>query len=361
MENLRIAMIGASGSGKTSFMSGLVHHFVDRKRENGGFGIEPVGKNAMEDVTNLFDIATVVQEGRFPDGSRDSTHFKFNFLAEDRGICTFDWMDYRGGAVEEALDSASETPADFAEIRWAIDQSPALVFFIDALQLTQYESNLAARKNSGIGMVNRLMTILGLDYRNTRELTILFVLTKVDAAVIHSEWRKNSYEPLMERAKKLLEPSLDVATRFRWKCGMVATGVVGVGHVETKILSRENGRINFKNSISEDTDPEPFNQNAALFYLLGSVLTNLCKQQATEEARIRQEVDLLLEAQKKQGLGGRLNQWLKGAFGGVTREQIIKIKITEASALRSALLSHEYNINKMFQKSMENIRVLTPW
>lgn len=361
LESLRITMIGASGSGKTSFMSGLHHHFVNNRSENGGFGITPVGDNNMDNVVNLYSMATVVEEGEFPQGSRGSSHFRFNFSLRGEDICAFDWLDYRGGAIEEALSNEAATPADYQEIRLAIDNSESLAVFIDALQLVQYESDLKARKFSGVSIANKLITTLGLDYKFGKSLTILFVLTKADGEVIDERWRQNNYEAMMRRAEKLLKPALDVATQKRWRCGVVATGVVGVGQVKTRVLSTSSsGQVNFYNIIP-DVDPIPFNQESALFYLLGSVLADLTRQKAMEESRIRAEVDQLFAEVQKQGLAGRLAQAVRKKFGGITRDQIIQKKLTEANALRGALLRHEYHINEMFRKSMEKVRVLTPW
>ena len=353
---LRIAMIGASGSGKTSFMSGLYHHFVHEKRHNDNFGIAPIsdGGDTALAVKQFSNLAKIVVHGEFPLGTADSTNYKFQLTHNDSPVCLFDWMDYRGGAIEELFNESGTTPEDSYNVRFAIDNSDAVVIFVDAVQLIEYESNIKARKYSGILVANQLMEVLRQDYMGGKQLNILIVLTKCDASIIEGRWRENHYELLIKRAKDLLTPTIDICHSKRWKCAIAPTGVVGVGNVETeKIRSGSSSRSGFSNEILDD--PEPFGQNAALFYLIGSILKNACHNSQQQIEMIRREVEEMLRNK------GRLSDIWKKLRGKENVDQIVQIKINQMNGIQNTFRAYERPISIMFDRSMESVRLLNIW
>lgn len=356
---INIAMIGASGSGKTSFMSGLYHHFVHRCQENDGFGLSPIEYQGDGDkfaaVAAFSQLASIIFNRKFPPGTVGSSSYKFKFFKESADICKINWMDYRGGAIEEAAFMLSDgRSSDFTGINRAIDQSHAVAIFIDALQLTEYENDSEVRRHSGIDAVNNALMALDLIYEGNKQKVLIFILTKCDGSSILDEWKANNFQNLIGRAVALLEPAIRVANRNKWRCGIVATGVAGQANVKTNSFFVQS-RIGFENVIVND--PKPFGQNDALFYLLGSVLAGACKDEAaTRISALRYEADKVLSERSKIRDAWRI---LRGAAAA---DQIAQQKISAAEEVeKAALLRHEFFINEMVTKSLKNVKKLTPW
>ena len=74
---IRISMLGLSGAGKTSFMSGIYHHFVNDTRDNEGFSIRL--DSGLKDRNQWANVASVANDAEFPNGSVVNTNYKFDF------------------------------------------------------------------------------------------------------------------------------------------------------------------------------------------------------------------------------------------------------------------------------------------
>lgn len=108
---MRISMLGQSGSGKTTYMCALHEAMIEN--EFVGFSIVPHtnGSNDGLMAIGMLENISFCRDGQniqFPDGTVDTTFWSFDLMYRNSKLCDLDWIDYRGGKIDEIFDGEDE-------------------------------------------------------------------------------------------------------------------------------------------------------------------------------------------------------------------------------------------------------------
>lgn len=194
MADLTITMLGASGAGKTCFLVGLYNALrVPVKK----FGL--VAVDATPDVDtdkDLEDLWLRLHEtghDRWPAPTDTSREFTFAFQYAYKTILTFDWLDYRGGAL---TDQPAES--DVRSLVARLQRSDAIFLCVPGDALV--DGNPRAAKTDRMNIfLGRLRNALKPDDPLP---TVVLVLTKWDVCVA----RGMTTAQIIEGMKELFNP-----------------------------------------------------------------------------------------------------------------------------------------------------------
>jgi GTPase SAR1 family protein len=189
---MRIVMLGYSDAGKTTYMA-MMYRFMNKAKGHNGFRIE--ADNRQQGI-KLLENAESISHGWYPDPTdrRDSYHFSLYF--QGQRISTFEWADYRGGALTER-----STNEDMAALLADMKSCDAIVVFADAYELaTVPDSHRRVRR----------LTVLMQQAISAQRSAIPIVLayTKADLIRKSEQWRV-AIEPF-EQVSRALETSANV-------------------------------------------------------------------------------------------------------------------------------------------------------
>ena len=99
-KKIRITMLGISGSGKTSFLSGVYQTMIMDSFH--GLSLVPSidSGNSYQQIGQIADIALINRKDfDFADGTLETTIFPLTLQNRGKEICRFDFTDYAGGDV----------------------------------------------------------------------------------------------------------------------------------------------------------------------------------------------------------------------------------------------------------------------
>lgn len=232
---MKITMVGTSGSGKTVFSAGVYSVFM--KKEFEGFKIYPRGSDMSTKLIGAHrfskDYNTLAMEKRWPEGTSETDLHPLDLHYQGNRIVNFDWIDYRGGLIDNPaidLGKASDVYANIAA-------SDAVILFADSQKLTETYDPEEAALISGAEAVMRILTGFAIDYPQTK-LAFLIALSKCDA--IRPEWKGagNNYQPLIDHAIRAFQPLESTLKReTSWRGGIIPVSTMGEGTVD------DNGNI----------------------------------------------------------------------------------------------------------------------
>ena len=262
---MKITMIGASGSGKTSYMSAL--HDSLTSDSPMGFQINPAGYNIDENMITK-GIWSSLRGGKFPNATYNTTLWSFDLKHNGKFVCNFEMMDYRGELLSVPSGELSNKTAvdDFNELLSHIAISDAVIIFADSFLLSQ-DSLDKARISTGAQTINTILSTLYGTFPQ-KELIFVIALTKVD--MVESKWKQNDYQPLIMRGLEIFSPLVNICRKNpAWIGGIVPISVLGEGNAKYSIERPENLL-----SLTEITSvPRPLNVMYPLFFCLQASLT----------------------------------------------------------------------------------------
>ena len=302
---MKVTMIGITGSGKTSFMSAL-YGILGGDNSIKDFRIAPTALDMDIDTDILLtgqfqalDLAT--RNFKFPEGTTRTTIWSFDLRYRDKFICNFEWIDYRGGILEnissEGVQSDNETRLEIKNIIEHIALSNAVVLFADAYKLTYYSKIKEARHHSGANRLYQILDAYNQHHPDT-PLVFIIVLTKVDE--VDAVWKDNEYKALIERGEEVFGPTILMGKRtHKWVGGIIPVSAVGEGCAETTVEKPKDIRtpIIVNNKITQY--PEPMNAGHALLYCLAEILRKI---QTTSERNIQKyklEIEIAQQGSKE--------------------------------------------------------------
>ncbi len=251
---MRITMIGTSGSGKTVFSAAV--YAVLMKKEFQGFAIFPKGENLASQLleTHKFnkDYKQLASH-KWPAGTMGFNPFAFDLYYQGVKLTNFDWLDYRGGFLDEpTIDPASAT-----ELYANISASNAVILFADGEMLSKSENVDEAGFLSGADAVIQVIKGFSFMYPNSN-LTFLIALTKCDAVDEYWKGVDFSYQPLVDHGRKVFYPLEEIYQRHRlWRGGIIPISAVGENVVEN------NNIVGF---------PKPLNVEHVMAFCISSIL-----------------------------------------------------------------------------------------
>ena len=311
---MKVTMLGKSGSGKSTYMSALYESlFVT---DAGGFKMKPTAKDIDESLgeTGKFKRLSLSDRGDFPPATQNTTVWSFDLMYYQRTVCSFDWIDYRGGMIDEIFglgyvgDEAKKR--EVSELLGHILLSNAVMIFADSIVLTKCDKLPARRKQSGANEINAIMEDVARFFPQ-HTLTVMILLTKVDSDEIDQSWRDNKYEKLVDRARETFKGTVDCCKAMSptWLGGIVPVGCVGYGNVTTRIVNPGSYRepMVVENEIIDE--PQPMNAAHPLFFCLGNTLM---KMESTASYRRQQFENELDQLQRNSNKLVEFVKWLAG-------------------------------------------------
>ena len=129
--DLTLTMLGATSSGKTTFLLGMYDILSTGLHGYFTFTEDP---DQAVDLRDAWDL--LIDEGELPPPNEtdQSKYYRFVFSHGFNPLVTIDWMDYRGGALDDRTTSA----ADVAELRDRLNRSDSIYLVLDGGNLAKW-------------------------------------------------------------------------------------------------------------------------------------------------------------------------------------------------------------------------------
>lgn len=290
---MKITMMGRKGSGKTSFLGGICDTFIHRSVND--FRIRAQQMNDMhgEDfrtkrlLVGEIDKLSNRENGGFTIPTESTTCWRFEMVNKDESICTFEWVDYRGGAIDDAfIDSEGD---DQDEITSHMATSDAVMIFVDAIALSYFSHDMddAIHFSGAYKIFQYFDTMLETISKN--DLIVLFVLSKADSDTLRPEFVDDGYSGLKALCGDVFKDLIRLGKNKGWRMAMLPTGVIGKEKVKTEIMD-DIGHFGVNNTIITPGRVSPMNVDAALFYCISNVLDQRKQESAEERETIERTI-----------------------------------------------------------------------
>lgn len=260
MNEIKISMLGVSGSGKTAFLSGICDTFIsgnvevcDTKNDDRShlFRILPYQADNLSE-TSIGDVRrySIRSNRSFTSVSTENTKKYILSLFDDcysssSPLCTVSFIDYKGGFVENLVNEKSGD--EVKDVKNELLSSNVILIFADAIRLSRAES--AAEFNTALGC-DDINTFFNTNQFVNKNMTFLFVLTKDDSPEVSGD-----DEILTDRIMHAFETTLRIIERNGWTFGIVRTSAVGRNSVDP-----------VTNHIAPDAEIVPYGIDSVLFY-----------------------------------------------------------------------------------------------
>lgn len=215
MQN-RVTIIGYTGSGKTTYLTGMYMCMSGVGCKN--YTIDAIDSNQDLRLEQMWDKLT---DGKFPDASNNSEKYSFHISHNYKPVCDFDWLDYPGGVLNQPEHQ------DCEELNESIQVSDCLLlvlggdaFNIKAGSEEEYKEKLIKKFKFDKGMRNELKEFNHLSQNNLRIPPICILITKCD--LIDFKYRnaiesalRESMSSLFEGAEMLIITSVSLGTNIK--------------------------------------------------------------------------------------------------------------------------------------------------
>ena len=346
-DTMRITMLGISGAGKTAFLSGVYQTLVGSSV--GSFRLEPsgIGNSGFIQIGKLSEIALVNLGYRFPNGTEKTTLFPLELRSQDKKICSFTFMDYRGGDTEDLFGISRNGAARPTEMNEEADQlkeylvhSQAIMLFVDAVALSKGSSLTDWKANTYAYNLIPGARLLFAEMKKREPLkprTLLIVITKVDDVTIPSRLKENNYQGLTDRAWEVfgcLQKQGDVDAS--WSFGIIPVSAVGEGNSAV-----ENGVT----IVKEKHAPEPYNIDKAMIYTIACILSQW-RHKANED--YNSQLDEYVRAGRKNNLAGRV---LAKVMGREDPKDLVTRKLESVEAKQREIITYISDIQQIARET----------
>lgn len=273
MNDIKISMLGISGSGKTAFLSGICDTFIsgnievyDSKNSNTShlFKILPYYRGEQE--TNIGDIRrySIRNNHSFTSVSTENTKKYMLNIHDDAysmsdALCTVSFIDYKGGFIEKIVNERSEE--EVKDVRNELLMSNVILIFADAERLSKITGPGQYAAALGNDDIN---TFFNTNHFVNRKMTILFVLTKDDSPEVNEDDNE-----MIDTLMHAFETTVKIAERNNWNLGVIRTSAVG-----RNVIDFQTG------TILPDAEIIPYNIDSVLFYSIyrtvSEEVTDIC-------------------------------------------------------------------------------------
>jgi len=273
VNDIKISMLGVSGSGKTSFLSGICDTFIsgnievfDSKNndESHLFRILPHYAD-QTDETNIGDIRrfSIRNNKGFSSVSTENTKKYILDIHDDtydpqNPLCSVSFIDYKGGFIEKLVNERSDD--DVKDVRNELLSSNVILIFVDSIKLS---SSYSSSQFSALGC-DDINTFFNTNKFANTKISVLFVLTKDDAPSVDQD-----NELLTDRIMHAFETTVKIIQRNKWNLGIIRTSAVGRNNVDPET-----------NKVNPDAEIIPYGIDSVLFYSIyktvGQEITDIC-------------------------------------------------------------------------------------
>ncbi|MBT0773266.1 GTPase domain-containing protein [Kineosporia sp. J2-2] len=204
---MRIAMLGHSNSGKTTYVSSM---YAALQRGPSGFRLASESGRHHEE---LLRAASTIRAGGYPPPSSQRSEYAFQLWRRQQSVLDFTWHDYRGGALFERAGDSPET----LQLMENLAGADGIVVFVDA-------HHLATSRHSA-SQARRLTALSQRAVESRHDvIPVVIVYTKADLVTTDEQWRAAG-APLAALEKAVLEsPNIaGMVTRVSCRTGQNVT------------------------------------------------------------------------------------------------------------------------------------------
>lgn len=311
-KKIRITMLGISGSGKTSFLSGVYQTMIMDSFH--GLSLVPSidSGNSYQQIGQIADIALINRKDfDFADGTLETTIFPLTLQNRGKEICRFDFTDYAGGDVLNILNARGDMSSGAKALKNQLLGSDAVLVFADATVLCQGKNVVEWQQMTGATKINPLFNLLNREMGD-RPLTVLFVLTKTDDERIPKEMKRNNFAVLSERAVQtfgMIYQMVQNHVQDGWSFGVIPVSAIGEGNYRLNSTCDSEGKLIMRPVIKEGHAPQPYNIETALVYAVACILSQWKEEVNREKESLTQR--LIEEGRNNTIIGNLFSQWKK--------------------------------------------------
>lgn len=270
---MKVTMIGKSGCGKTSYMSGLYHVLGENPTDS--ISMSQTASSFQEGVVksgNLAQISFRKRGFQFPMGTTITTSWAFNIKHYHEIMFKMEWIDYRGGIIDDIFNpdeiaGDNHRQKQIIELLKHISDSDSILLFLDSVILTSYDDVDERRYQSGASAIETILDNFS-TFNPGKQLKMVIVLTKADSDLIDASYKENNFEKLIELGVNTLSrvPAMCKNTNG-WQGGIVAVGSVGEGRVRSNKIIPTDFRDPIIISSEISAHPRPLNVELPLYYI----------------------------------------------------------------------------------------------
>lgn len=205
---VRISLLGGSGRGKTTFISGIYQSLVSGTVNVGDDVYVSLEVVSVKESSNYFDSDSIggallaansidrqyYIDEYFPDPTEtlNSTEFTFNLKINNVVCCQLIIADYAGEFIDHPPAAENE---NYAKMCTQLAESDAIVIVADTVVIAELYGNEYRIKNEiGANIVNSIYdVILRITRRNHKSIATLIALTKTDHNKIPDAMKRSNF------------------------------------------------------------------------------------------------------------------------------------------------------------------------
>ncbi len=353
---IRISMIGGSGCGKTSFLSGVIQSMVASDIKFGTGELQSsVSLNAVEirSSSNFFveddeDSMSVVNiknasqldeyllsddpdgtNGGFINSTTDSMEFLFELIIDNTVCCHVAIADYAGELIDNPNNEAMKS--NLQQLCNNIADSDALIVMADAVKAGEnLDNSYAMKRELGANIINMIFPdIKKIILSGGRGLTTLVALTKTDNVKIPEMMKRSNFGAISGTFyAEIYSKMFSCMDKDSDSWGVIPVSAVGDGNTDEY------------NYIIEGANITPKNIDTAILFCLASSITKIISEK---------------ESQLKELRKSKKSMWI--AIGAQAKEakQKVEEEIKKAEQQKSALEKCRNALSTMTGKFSESI------
>lgn len=175
--SLTVTALGNKGSGKTTFLIGMYAHLSAGQK---GYFLSADPDTDLN-LANKWD--KLLDDGALPPPNEaDNISYKFRFLDGLKPLLGIDWLDYRGGALEEETGSAS---GDVKDLHDRLKRSDCVYLVVDGGYLVRevsHATRLGIMRKAGLRRMASLLQTAVEARKEAQTLppSVVVLITKTD-------------------------------------------------------------------------------------------------------------------------------------------------------------------------------------
>ena len=265
-DQIKICLLGGSGTGKSCFFSGLYQSMVGDSVTIGH------GKDSVDVFLNVIEMDKVesffgdggeiknaiyhsaemekeylIDENGFPPSTAESTVFIFELSVNSTVCCQVKIIDYAG----ELLDSPEEVSAqDLDKLCLLLADCDAIIVIADAIEIAKSinNKNQMQRVLHALRLNSLFTSILKTASKKNHRLSTLVALTKSDSALIPDNIKANNFSIVSDKiANEIFKKTLIQTQKAGGSTGVIPVTAVGDNNTDEDNLLKPEADITQKN------------------------------------------------------------------------------------------------------------------
>ena len=192
-DNIKITMLGTTGSGKTCFMVGM---YAVMQLGVHGFTLSAQDSDEDIDLSDKWEQLLEGGEERYPQPTDQTCNYAFDFSYGFRKLMGFNWLDYRGGALRD-----KNIQQDFQTLEKNLRESSCVFLCVSGEYLKKpIESQHELQNLKRQTRVERMNHFLQKLYNENGPIPVVIAITKFDLCAHRTR------DDITEDIKKLFNP-----------------------------------------------------------------------------------------------------------------------------------------------------------